>query len=305
MVKREHYIPRFYLNRFAENEIISAYNFQTKQLFEVNTKNIGCKNYFYDIDPKELSEELELYKKIFNISEDDFNDRMGDKQFLEKTFSRLESKTASYFNKFENDYSLISDNDFLSTLYLFMKTLSVRTLNYRKGLENISIQTAEWLKSLNAKNVINYPLDKSPEQISKINQLKEIISLPRLYKKSISFFENYEIFVGVNNTGFDFLISDNPLMHFSMGFNDICFPINPKLSIIMQVKNVDKEFKVCDLKFDENKICYLNEKEVLKYNILQCNSSAMYLFGKKKMIEAQLMFIEYIESKKNNGGKNG
>lgn len=67
MVKNEHYIPRFYLKKFAKNEIISAYNFQTKKVINVNVKNIGCKNHFYDIDLMALKDELLIYKDVFNI----------------------------------------------------------------------------------------------------------------------------------------------------------------------------------------------------------------------------------------------
>lgn len=299
MVKNEHYIPKFYLKKFAnKNEIISAYNFQLNKIIDVNIKNIGCKNHFYDIDLKELKDVLQIYKDVFNIDEEVFQKQFENEQFIENTFSKLESKMASYFVNFENDYSLINNEEFLSTLYLFMRTLSLRTLNYRKDLENMSTQTTNWLKSLNIKNVSNYPLDKEPKEIAKISQLSEILDLPRLYKKSLLFFENYEFLIGVNNTGFDFLISDNPMIYFIMGFNDICFPINPKLAIIMQHKKAKKEFKVCNFEKNANNVYYLKELDVLKYNILQCNSNANYLFGKKKMIQAQLRFIDYIKSKR-------
>ena len=36
---KQHYIPRFYLKRFANKEQISAYNFQSKQIINANVKN--------------------------------------------------------------------------------------------------------------------------------------------------------------------------------------------------------------------------------------------------------------------------
>ena len=50
-----------------------------------------------------------------------------------------------------------------------MRTLSIRTMSFRNGLENIAEQTTSWLKSLNIKKVKNYPLDMDPKDIAKIN----------------------------------------------------------------------------------------------------------------------------------------
>lgn len=291
MVKGEHYIPRFYLEKFSDNGKICAYDFKTKKIINTNVSKIGKKNYFYDIDPKELKKELLIIKDIANISDDIFENNLDDIQFIENALSRIETKASIYFNKFEKDYNLIQDENFLSILFIFVYTLSVRTISFRDDLENISSQTTKWLKSLDITKVENYPLDKQPNEIAKLNQLNELISLPRMYKKSISFFENYELFVAVNETKLDFIISDNPLLYFFLGFNDICFPINPKLAIIMQVKEAKKEFKICNFEKIDNQIVYLKEKEVMKYNILQYNTKAKYLFGSKEMLKYQLGLV--------------
>lgn len=183
---------------------------------------------------------------------------------------------------------------------MFFHTLSLRTLNFRKRLEEIAEHTTNWLKSLNIKEVANYPLDLSPEKIAKQNQLSEILSLPRVYQKSQVFFGNYDIFIGINDSQVDFLISDNPLLYFRLGFNDICFPVNPRLAIIMQVKDVPKEFKVCELSPDENSIVHLSSIEVIKYNVLQQNTDATYLFGSELMLKFHLNFIKFLNQLKNN-----
>lgn len=58
MVKNEHYVPRFYLSRFANNNKIYAYDLENDKLFQTNINKIGCNNYFYDIDPDALKESL-------------------------------------------------------------------------------------------------------------------------------------------------------------------------------------------------------------------------------------------------------
>lgn len=294
MVKNEHYIPKFYLERFSKNEKIYVYDLINDKIFPTNIRKVGSKNYFYDLDPKILKEILAEYKELTDISKEQYEELTNDVQFVENALSRLEAKAGFYFNKFEEDYSLINDDGFLSILFLFMRTLSIRTMSFRAGLENIAEQTTDWLNSLNIKEVSNYPLDMAPKDIAKINQLQELTSLARTYDKSMKFFNNYNIYIGVNETDMDFLISDNPLVYFWLGFNDICFPINPKLSIIMQVKNVKKEFKICDFKPNENGVIKLSEKEVIKYNILQHNTNARYLFGSEHMLKCHKEIIKLL-----------
>ena len=93
----------------------------------------------------------------------------------------------------------------------------------------------------------------------------------------------------------DFLISDNPLLNFYLGFNDICFPINPRLAIIMQVSYASEKQKICNFVPDSDGIVNLKVMDVLKYNLLQENSNANYLFGKEKMINRYLRYINQIK----------
>ena len=295
MVKNEHYIPRFYLQQFATKDKICVYNIKEEKIFQTNIKKIAVHNYFYDATPDDLRDELEIYREIFNISTENFEAKINNPQFIEEAFSRLENKMSNYIKKFEADYSLIHDEEFLRTLFLFLHTLSIRTLSYRNILESINTQTSDWLKSLNIANISNYDLSKSPKENAKLSQLKNIISLQNTYKKAERFFENYDIFVGVNNTDMDFLISDNPLLNFYLGFNDICFPINPRLAIIMQVSYASEKQKICNFVPDSDGIVNLKVMDVLKYNLLQENSNANYLFGKEKMINRYLRYINQIK----------
>ncbi len=102
-------------------------------------------------------------------------------------------------------------------------------------------------------------------------------------------------------------------MYFMLGFNDVCFPINPKLSIIMQVKTAKKEFKICNFDSPKNNIVNLNKKDVLKYNILQQNTNAKYLFGNDEMLQKHLKIMSILKvvnliknniENKNSGGEN-
>ena len=189
MVKQEHYVPRFYLRRFSDNDKISVFDIKGERIFTTNIKKIACNNRFYDLNSNELSDALRSQKEICNIHDDVFEKECNDVQFVEKALSRLEDKFSSQLIKFEEDYNMINNEDFLRTLFLFVYTLSIRTVGFRDRLENIARQTKERLENINIKN-INYPIDKEPEEIAKINQINELLSISSVYKKALTFLIN-------------------------------------------------------------------------------------------------------------------
>ena len=236
MVKNQHYIPQFYLKRFGANNKIDVYDINNKKYIEnSNVANFACEKYFYDIDLDKIEDELKIFKNApgIQISDQAYNQAINNPQLIEETLSKLESKMSTCLDELEKNYSLINNEDFLSIFFIFIRTLAIRTSGYRAGLEKITTQTTNWLKNLGVKKCANYNLDIDPTELAKIEQLKYLISLPSLFKKSISFFNNYNIYIGINNTDLGFIISNEPFLHFELGFNDICFPINPHLAIIM------------------------------------------------------------------------
>lgn len=298
MVKNQHYIPQFYLKRFGQNGKIDAYDIEHKKLIlNSNVSNFACERFFYDIDPNKLVSELSILKKIYNISDNDINYKkiLDNPQFIEETFSKLENNMSEYLDKIENDFSLIKDEGFLSTFFIFLRTLSIRTSGYRRILGTITTQTTNWLNSLGIKECANYPLDISPEELAKVEQLKYIISIPQTYKKAISFFYNYNIYIATNSNDLGFIISNEPFFHFELGFNDICFPINPHLAIIMQVQNVKDEYLICHIKPNSNGIINLSINDIIKYNIFQNHLMSKYIFGKESDIKNILHIINLIE----------
>ena len=300
MVKNQHYIPQFYLKRFGANNKIDVYDINNKKYIEnSNVANFACEKYFYDIDLDKIEDELKIFKNApgIQISDQAYNQTINNPQLIEETLSKLEGKMSTYLDELEKDYSLINNEDFLSIFFIFIRTLAIRTSGYRAGLEKITTQTTNWLKNLGVKKCANYNLDIDPTELAKIEQLKYLISLPSLFKKSISFFNNYNIYIGINNTDLGFIISNEPFLHFELGFNDICFPINPHLAIIMQVKDVDDEFLVCRSKPNKENIIDLSIHDIIKYNIFQNHLMSKYLFGKKSDLENTLNIISFLKNK--------
>lgn len=300
MVKNQHYIPQFYLNRFGTNGKIDIFDIKNNKYIENSSvANWACEKYFYDIDLSKIEDELNFFKNAPGVNIDDttYSKVLNNPQLIEEILSKLESKMSTYLANFEKDYSLINNEDFLSIFFIFIRTLAIRTSGYREALEKITTQTTNWLKNLGIKECSNYPLDIEPEELAKIQQLKYLISLPNLFEKSVNFFNNYNIFIGINNTDLGFIISNEPFLHFELGFNDICFPINPHLAIIMQVKNVDNEFLICHSKPNKKNIINLRIHDVIKYNIFQNHLMSKYLFGKKSDLENTLKIISILKNK--------
>ncbi len=297
MVKNQHYIPQFYLKRFGENEKIDVYDIKNEKfILNSNVSNFASKRFFYDIDATKLDSKLSILKKIYNVSDDDPNYRriLDNPQFIEETLSKVESNMANYLDKIENDFSLITNEDFLSTFFIFIRTSSIRTSGYRETIEKITTQTTNWLKSLGIAECSNYPLDIPPDELAKIEQLKYIISIPQTYKKAISFFNNYNIHLANNSTDLGFIISNEPFLSFELGFNDICFPINQHLSIILQAKDVDENYLICKKKPSYKNIINLDIHDVARYNIFQNHLMSKYLFGNKRNIQYTLQLISFL-----------
>lgn len=295
MVKNQHYIPQFYLKRFGTNNKIDVYDINNKKFItNSNVSNFACARFFYDIDLNTLEETLNYFNKFPNIkiSEKIHAEARKNPQFIEKALSRLESKMSTYLDKIENDYSLITDEEFLCIFFIFIRTSAIRTIGFRKQLENITTQTSNWLEELGIKECSDYPIDMNPKELAKLEQLEYLISPLSLLEKSVTFFDNYNIFIGINKTDLGFIISNEPFIYFEQGFNDICFPINPHLAIIMQVKNVEDSFLICHSKPNESNIINLKLADIISYNILQNHQMSKYLFGKKIDIENMLKIIK-------------
>lgn len=298
MVKNQHYIPQFYLKRFGNNGKIDFYDRQKRKfILNTNVKNFASERFFYDIDANELKEELVLYKEYANISDKGFNIMLSNPQLIENHFSKMESRTNIYFNKFESNLAFINDENFISVLVNFVYTQSIRTKNYRITIEKVSTQISGWLRNMGVEKVANYPLDLPPQKIAQLEQLKHIVSLTELYSKLTLFFTNYDIFIGINDSDLGFILSEEPFLDFFLGFNDICVPINPKLCVIFQVKTVKPEFLLCKKKPDSNKIIHLDIKDVTKYTLRQYTDSSRYLFGNNEDIKHFLAIVKLLKSK--------
>ena len=288
-VKSEHYIPRFYLKRFStmrtkKSYLIDVYNKKTKKtLLNQNIKKFACINKFYDIDTKEINEQLDILFKFPNISLGDKDRILKDSQFIEHYFSNVESEIKPLFDALEKDHSIINDISFQIKFCIFIRDLSIRTKGFREQMKKITSISLEQLRKLKIEKIANYDTSKSAEELAKKEQLQAIVSLPLLVKEGNILLNEYDFYVGINDTNIPFIISDQPALFVFTKCNEICIPISAKTAIIMRAKgeNIKYITDIIPTSYEIN----LTEKNVTYYNIIQFCTTNEYVFGNIKEIE--------------------
>ena len=80
-VKRQHYVPEFYLRRFTnDGEHIFVYDKVNNKIFNTNVSNVASEGYFYDIDwhgelsdldPQLIEKELSRIESLFSSNIDE------------------------------------------------------------------------------------------------------------------------------------------------------------------------------------------------------------------------------------------
>ncbi|HDR6315543.1 TPA: DUF4238 domain-containing protein [Bacillus thuringiensis] len=137
MVKRQHYVPRFYLKYFAVNDRVNYYDkILSRKFSNTHVDNVAHQRYFYDLSEEFLSKQQENANKSMDS-------RFFDKQFIEGFFSKLEDGFAKSFrtineklynspNIFETNLIDILGEEEKIDLVFFIALQSIRTPAFRE-----------------------------------------------------------------------------------------------------------------------------------------------------------------------------
>lgn len=277
-VKREHYVPRFYIKKFAENDKIDVYLAEKDKIIkdQLIDKNYACIKNFYDINPLELKDELEKYFSESSTIEEKkavFNN----KQLIEKTFANMEADISSQFIELEKNPYVIETDEFRIKFCIFIRDLSIRTHNFREKMERIKETKTEHLKKMGIE--IEGETNISPSEQAKLEQLRSIVSLPQLVNDCQDFLANYDFILGINDTKYPFILSDNPAAFAFIHAKEICIPINKRLSVILRRK-LENEDYFTKLNITNNS-ANLTEQNVTIYNLIQFFSANKFVFGEE------------------------
>lgn len=102
-----------------------------------NVKIFVCINKFYDIDDKDIKEELDILFKFPGITTDDKERILNDSQFIEHYFANVETDIKPLLDSIELDHNVINDMLFRIKFCIFVRDLSIRTNGFREQMKKI------------------------------------------------------------------------------------------------------------------------------------------------------------------------
>ncbi|MBD5487180.1 MAG: DUF4238 domain-containing protein [Lachnospiraceae bacterium] len=304
--KKQHYVPRMYIKRFGygteDNPRISVLKkAEGTVLHNQNPENFASKRFFYDTTEDVIEDVLKRDLEIFtSIKKSRF---YHDEQLTEHTLSRMEGAYKELLDSIEANPEIIYEDKPRAIFISFVNELAYRTKSFRDRMDTITSKTEDVL----SKMCDNLGLDEDTKRktieencIPGINiQLENILSLGPTLQTMKILLENYDWFIGYNDTELDFVISDNPAQTVWCHLNDICIPISKQIAIVMRVKD-DKAPMVSIDKAKDN-IIDMSMKGVIAYNMMQISMAQLYLFGSEKAIN----FMKSINELLNVYGKGG
>jgi hypothetical protein len=181
IVKKQHFVPKFYLSNWAKDsskEQVYVYNKEHKKSYSANIKDISSSNYFYDypkLDNEQKEVFLENLKKDSSIpiSEHENIINLICGQEIEKTLSKIEEINApiivNLIQKLEDIKALplnyFLTHDFLSPsdileLSMYIGLQYSRTEEFRIMIEQMSEVLIKSLSDFNLMNIDKLERDK-------------------------------------------------------------------------------------------------------------------------------------------------
>jgi len=278
-VKRQHYVPVFYLNGFANaNKKIFVYDKAEDKVFETSVENIACEHLFYDS----------------NILISDF----PEEQYIEKAYSYIESEFAPFFlgfiNKIESEEKFEISNEEKDTISTFLALQIERTREHREILMQFSCSMKD---KLNERGITDEQLLKIGFDFNNFDpkefHLNSILNGHMRENLSEALKKHIWILV-VNNTDTPFYTSDNPIVKnaniiddyvsysgFASKGIEIIFPLNSRYLLTLCEREYFKDLEVL-----ENKMLHSSDVEHISYyNSLEVTGSYRQVYSSVKDFE--------------------
>jgi len=281
-VKKEHYVPQFYLENFSSNRNnLYVYDKNNKKSFSAAIRDIANEKYFYDLSSKE-------------------EEKLGTKQFIEKFFHPIEGSTsltiASLLLRLPTQESSCFTRSEMTLLSEYLFYQFIRTKQYRElYINRLMLHMLKKLCDLHLRlkfreNVVSeYNLGVDEPVV----QAKFIMNTRRREDTIASFIDRYWI-VLENQTGTPFYTSDHPLVKIAHKISpglthaglkssgiEIVFPISSVYSIVLLEKSY---FRVYE-EYHCRKVVLNDEENVNFYNWLQIKDSYRQLYCEESTFE--------------------
>ncbi len=266
-VKKQHYVPRCYLEQFAHQEL-RAYDRWSDNSFAAKPEKIAVEHYFYDI-----AKTLDTNSPYFQV--------------FEKMLASLESSYKTTYNALLQGRTIESPEKEYLACFIAMQYL--RTPRTRAQLCEHGAKTVEYLakKHLLSKGYSPEEIEKSGIEVSFKKDGKTRMQLNAMfgkaYRTTVEALLRHSWLLLCNKTGVPFLTSDAPVVLFNelkgglLGFSSpgikVIFPLSPKYCLLIQ--ELSKEPLAGDL---DGKCIPAKPADVTKYNELQIRNSFRFVY---------------------------
>ena len=225
-VKQPHYVPEFYLKRFTDVDGKFHVYVKSKKAFlpgRQNPRKFATEGKFYDTPIANIHE---LVKWFVELHPTEANLKVfGDVQYIEHYLGRIETDIANIFRSLDEDAVTIQSIELQAKIAYFMYSTYVRTKATRNVYTNISQHIYTQLDKILPKER-NHEKERFHPQKAKEIQFANLFDMKQLLEFSRNLLFGYSWNIGINNTKFDFIVSDHPAMIASLQFNgDICIII--------------------------------------------------------------------------------
>lgn len=293
-VKNQHYVPRCYLRRFAQNDKhVYVFDKQTRNSFQSSINGIAAGKYFYDLPQEAVGPD-------------------GDVQATEKWLSMVEadlSKTVSGLLDTVRSLSPITDAQ-RHLMAFFMAVQFFRTMERRLLIEDLRNDQALFIK----KAMIR--MGRSVDEIEAAIKQDELVCLeetaaqvhaktlmnPTLLRNTTTILERHIWMIGVNDTKHLFYTSDHPVVkrsHLShiplvgdgLGSPgiEIAFPLDPRHVIVMYERSIFKDAASLDgaiFQTTQDNVEYYNSLQVAQCHRQVYSSTDAFCLARRICLES-------------------
>lgn len=316
-VIKEHYVPQRYLRHFANGNKFFVFDKEKAQKRPGNVSDYACERFFYDIDFNKLKADFkesnpkceydpEMEKLIEEIDEQHVEHWFGE-NVETWLFDPLDKILVSYSmgNPKYLEQINVLDNVEMDFISLYLAIQMMRTKEMRESISEMYERLPLLLMKKKAKTkeekelLDSVKLELKNEDYKKVLQSQFLMD-PEIAADIAERLRDKIWMIGYNRTEIPFFTSDNPVVKYGHngrnGLNskgtEICFPISPKLILIL--KDPEVFWYENDL---YNHFFEVHEDEVKFYNELQVQQSYRYIFEKNgdldladKIVQAKPFF---------------
>lgn len=295
-VKKEHYVPQFYLNAWDEagTHQIHVYD-KTADCFRVNNiSDVAVERYFYDVNPKDIFSKKYLDEmKKHGFSWDSDEKSQGLELFLSKEIEKPMSnlingiiEKARSITPWHIDNCFFISEEKKLELSIYLAIQFIRTRHIRTGIIDNADCIVQWLEDMGVPDlkVKEYTISK---EAAKNMHIQMLIDKENLEKVTNCFFR-LTWMLGINRTEDKLFTSDNPIgtqAHIKdpiLSMNgigsrgvEVFYPFSPDIILIM----ADATYHTHCQAYERGYVELLDTENIDYYNSILAMQAERYVFS--------------------------